>query len=122
MINVNALNGRLTKDVDLRYTSTGKAVASFTLAVERSFTNEQGERGTDFIPCVIWGKRAESMSNFTCKGSLIGISGRIQSRNYENQEGQKVYVVEVVADDYQLLESRAVTEGRMNPEPQQSNP
>ncbi|KRL88202.1 single-stranded DNA-binding protein [Lacticaseibacillus pantheris] len=112
MINSVVLVGRLTREVDLRYTQSGAAVASFSVAVDRNFTNQQGERETDFINCVMWRKAAENFANFTRKGSLVGIEGRIQTRNYENQQGQRVYVTEVVADDFSLLESRATTEAR----------
>lgn len=106
MINNVVLVGRLTKDPDLRYTSSGQAVATATLAVNRNFTNQQGQREADFINIVLWRKAAENFANFAKKGSLVGITGRIQTRNYENQQGQKVYVTEVVADNFQMLESR----------------
>ncbi|CAI2698112.1 Single-stranded DNA-binding protein (plasmid) [Apilactobacillus kunkeei] len=106
MINRTTLIGRLTKDVDLKYSQSGTAVANFTLAVDRAFTNQQGEREADFINCVIWRKSAENFANFTHKGSLVGIDGRIQTRNYENQQGQRVYVTEVVVENFALLESR----------------
>lgn len=112
MINNVVLVGRLTRPVDLRYTSNGTAVATFSLAIDRRFTNQQGERETDYINCVMWRKAAENFANFTRKGSLVGIEGRIQTRNYENQQGQKVYVTEVIAENFSLLESRAVTEQR----------
>ena len=98
--------GRLTKDCDLKYTSSGTAVGTFTLAVNRQFTNQAGEREADFINCVIWRKNAENFANLTRKGSLVGITGRIQTRNYENKEGQRVYVTEVVAENFALLESK----------------
>ncbi|MFD0898394.1 single-stranded DNA-binding protein [Loigolactobacillus binensis] len=112
MINRVVLIGRLTRDVELRYTSGGAAVASFTLAVNRQFTNRNGEREADFINCVMWRKSAENFTNFTHKGSLVGIEGRIQTRNYDNAEGQRVYVTEVVADNFSLLESRSADERR----------
>src|SRR5699024_3371229 len=99
-------------DPELRYTANGAAVASFTVAVNRQFTNSQGEREADFINCVIWRKAAENFSNFTNKGSLVGIDGRLQTRNYENQQGQRVYVTEVVVENFSLLESRAESEKR----------
>lgn len=105
MINNVVLVGRLTKDVDLRYTSNGTAYASFTLAVERNFKNQNGEKETDFINCAMWRKAAENLANYTKKGSLIGIEGRIQTRNYDNQQGQKVYVTEVLAEKFSFLES-----------------
>ena len=103
MINRTTLTGRLTRDVDLRYTPSGSAVGNFTLAVDRSFTNQQGEREADFINCVIWRKSAENFANFTHKGALVGIDGRIQTRNYENQQGQRVYVTEVVVENLSLI-------------------
>ena len=112
MINQVALTGRLTREVDLRYTQGGTAVASFTLAVDRNFTNAQGERESDFINCVIWRKSAENFSNFTRKGSLVGVQGRLQARSYDNAQGQRVFVTEVVVDNFALLESRATTEAR----------
>ena len=106
MINNLTLVGRLTKDPDLRYTSSGNGVATFTLAVNRNFTSADGNREADFINCVIWRKPAETLANYAKKGSLIGITGRIQTRSYDNQQGQKVYVTEVIADNFQLLESK----------------
>lgn len=107
MINNIVLVGRLTKDPDLRYTSSGSAVATFTLAVNRNFTNANGNREADFINCVIWRKPAETMANYAKKGTLLGVTGRIQTRNYENQQGTRIYVTEVVCENFQLLESRA---------------
>ena len=112
MINNIVLVGRLTKDCDLKYTSSGTAVGTFTLAVNRQFTNQAGEREADFINCVIWRKNAENFVNLTRKGSLVGITGRIQTRNYENKEGQRVYVTEVVAENFTLLEPKQTTEQR----------
>ncbi|EMJ5456844.1 TPA: single-stranded DNA-binding protein [Enterococcus faecalis] len=112
MINNVTLVGRLTKDVDLRYTKSGTAVGQFTLAVNRNFTNQNGDREADFINCVIWRKPAETMANYARKGTLLGVVGRIQTRNYDNQQGQRVYVTEVVAENFQLLESKEVNEQR----------
>jgi single-strand DNA-binding protein len=112
LINRVVLVGRLTRDVDLRYTQSGTAVGSFTVAVTRNFKNAQGERDSDFVSCVMWRKAAENFANFTRKGSLVGIDGRIQTRNYENAQGQRVYVTEVVADDFALLEPKSVTDAR----------
>lgn len=106
MINNVVLTGRLTRDIDLRYTPNGKATANFSLAVERNFTNQQGQRDADFINCVVWGKPAETMANYTHKGSLVGIEGHIQTRNYENQQGQRVYVTEVIVSQFTFLESK----------------
>ena len=111
MINNVVLVGRLTKDVELRYTPANQAVATFTLAVNRTFKNANGEREADFINVVIWRQAAENLANWTKKGALLGITGRIQTRNYENAQGQRVYVTEVVADNFQMLESRGAREG-----------
>ncbi|HEL0705578.1 TPA: single-stranded DNA-binding protein [Streptococcus equi subsp. zooepidemicus] len=110
MINNVVLVGRMTKDAELRYTPSQVAVATFTLAVNRAFKSQNGEREADFINCVIWRQQAENLANWAKKGALIGITGRIQTRNYENQQGQRVYVTEVVADNFQMLESRATRE------------
>lgn len=106
MINNVVLVGRLTRDAELRYTPQDQAVATFNLAVNRNFKNQSGEREADFINCVIWRQAAENLANWAKKGSLIGITGRIQTRSYENQQGQRVYVTEVVADSFQILEKR----------------
>lgn len=104
MINNVVLVGRLVRDPELRYTPSNQAVATFSLAVNRNFKSQNGEREADFINCVIWRQQAENLANWAKKGALIGITGRIQTRNYENQQGQRVYVTEVVADNFQLLE------------------
>lgn len=106
MINNVTLVGRLVRDAELRYTPSNQAVATCTLAVNRNFKNQAGEREADFINIVFWGQRAENLTNWCQKGNLIGITGRIQTRNYENSQGQRVYVTEVVADGFQILESR----------------
>ncbi|MGT2743708.1 single-stranded DNA-binding protein [Streptococcus plurextorum] len=111
MINNVVLVGRMTRDAELRYTPNQVAVATFTLAVNRNRKNQNGEREADFINCVIWNQPAENLTNWAKKGALIGITGRIQTRNYDNQQGQRVYVTEVVADNFQMLESRATREG-----------
>lgn len=112
MINNVVLVGRMTKDAELRYTPQSQAVATFTLAVNRNFKNQNGEREADFINIVIWRQQAENLANWAKKGALIGITGRIQTRNYENQQGQRVYVTEVVADSFQLLEARQNQNGQ----------
>ncbi|CYU26190.1 single-stranded DNA-binding protein [Streptococcus suis] len=107
MINNVVLVGRLTRDVELRYTPSNQAVATFTLAVNRNFKNQStGEREADFINCVMWRQQAENLANWTKKGHLIGITGRIQTRSYDNQQGHRVYVTEVVAESFQVLEKR----------------
>lgn len=117
MINNVTLVGRLTKPLDLRYTSNGTAVANFTLAVNRKNTNQNGEREADFVQCVIWRKAAENLANFTKKGSLIGVEGRIQTRSYDNDQQQKVYVTEVVAGSFSLLESKSKNQDSSDREP-----
>lgn len=123
-INNVVLVGRMTKDAELRYTPQNQAVATFSLAVNRNFKNNNGERDADFINCVIWRQQAENLANWAKKGALVGIVGRIQTRNYENQQGQRVYVTEVVADSFQLLESRNAQgrrEGGNSQAPSQNN-
>lgn len=106
MLNNISLVGRVVRDVELRYTPSNVAVATFTLAVNRTFKNENGDREADFINCVMWRQQAENLANWAKKGALIGITGRIQTRSYDNQQGQRVYVTEVVAETFQLLESK----------------
>ena len=120
MINNVTLVGRLTKDVELKYTPSNVANVSFTLAVNRTFKNANGERESDFINCVIWRKSAENFANWVKKGALIGITGRIQTRNYENQQGQRIYVTEVVAENFQMLESRNQQQGQQQTQTQQA--
>lgn len=106
MINRVVLVGRLTKDPEFRTTPSGVSITTFTLAVNRSFTNAQGEREADFINCITFRKQAENVNNYLNKGSLAGVDGRIQTRNYDNKEGKRVYVTEVVADNVQFLEPK----------------
>lgn len=123
MLNNISLVGRLTKDVELRYTPSNVAVATFTLAVNRTFKNENGEREADFINCVMWRQQAEHLANYAKKGALIGITGRIQTRSYDNQQGQRVYVTEVVAETFQLLESKGQgNQTQQRPQTQQQAP
>ena len=112
MINRVVLVGRLTRDPELRYTANGAAVASFTVAVNRQFTNSNGDRDADFINCAVWRKAAENFVNFTNKGSLVGIDGRIQTSSYDNQQGQRVYRTDVIVENFSLLESKAENERR----------
>lgn len=113
MINRTVLIGRITKDLEPRTTASGAIVVSFTLAVERNIKKE-GQAEADFINCVAWNKTAELMGQYLHKGSLIGIEGRIQTRSYDNQQGQKVYVTEVVADSVQFLESKKTSKSNEN--------
>lgn len=105
MINNVVLTGRVTKDIELKVTPTGKSVCSFSLAVNRKFVQD-GERQADFINCQLWGKSAETLEKYGKKGMLIGVEGRLQTRNYTNQQGQTVYVTEVVADSFTFLEKK----------------
>lgn len=114
MLNRVVLVGRLTKDPDLRYSANGTPVATFTLAVNRAFTNQSGEREADFINCVIWRKQAENVANFLKKGSLAGVDGRLQSRSYEDQSGKRVYVTEVVGESVQFLEPKGQGNNQSN--------
>jgi single-strand DNA-binding protein len=105
-VNKVVLIGRLTKDPELKFTpGTGTAVTTFTLAVDRR-TSKDGQREADFVSIVAWNKTAELVANYMSKGSLMGVSGRIQVRNYEAKDGTKRYVTEVVADEVQFLESK----------------
>ncbi|WP_027086776.1 single-stranded DNA-binding protein [Cohnella panacarvi] len=105
MLNRVILIGRLTKDPELRYTPQGVAVAQFTLAVDRGFSSNREEREADFIPIVVWRQLAETCANYLRKGRLAAVEGRIQVRNYDNNEGRRVYVTEVIADNVRFLES-----------------
>ncbi|SFD70842.1 single-strand binding protein [Lentibacillus persicus] len=111
------LVGRLTRDPDLRYTPNGVAVANFRIAVDRPFSNQQGNRDADFINCVVWRRAAENLATYMKKGSMIGVDGRIQSRSFEGRDGNTVFVTEVVADNIQFLESK----GSSQPRDQQSS-
>ncbi|HVJ49134.1 single-stranded DNA-binding protein [Desulfitobacterium sp.] len=103
MLNRVVLIGRLTKDPELRYTPSGVAVATFTLAVDRNFKNSNGERETDFVPCVVYRQLAELCANFLSKGKLASADGRLQIRSYEGQDGQRRWVTEVIAENVQFL-------------------
>lgn len=105
MINRAVLTGRLTKNIELRRTQSGTSVVSFTLAVDRNFKKE-GQPEADFINCVAWNRQADTMAQYLHRGSLIGVDGRLQTRNYENQQGQRVYITEVLVESFTFLESR----------------
>ena len=117
-MNKAILIGRLTRDPELRYTSSGRAVCQFSIAISRNYTNQQGQRDTDFINCVVWDKQAENLAKYITKGRLIAVDGRIQTRNYDNNEGKKVYVTEVLANNIQFLESKNSGQGNNS----ESNP
>ena len=106
MINNATLIGRLTRDAELRYTPSNIATAQFNIACNRNFKNANGEYDADFINCVMWREQAERFCNWTKKGMLVGITGRIQTRSYEGNDGKRVYVTEVVAENFQVLEKR----------------
>ena len=105
-MNKVVLIGRLTRDPELRYTSSNIPSATFSLAVNRPFQNQNGVREADFINIVMWRKQAETAKKYLTKGSLISIEGRIQTRNYDGADGKKVYVTEVVADNFEFLETK----------------
>ncbi|MEW1685842.1 MULTISPECIES: single-stranded DNA-binding protein [Bacillati] len=120
MINRVVLVGRLTKDPEFRTTQSGVDVATFTLAVNRNFTNAQGEREADFINIIVFRKQAHNVNNYLSKGKLAGVDGRIQSRSYENQEGRRIFVTEVVADSVQFLEPKNSNGGQQDTYQQQT--
>ncbi|KFZ26961.1 MAG: Single-stranded DNA-binding protein ssb [Candidatus Izimaplasma bacterium HR2] len=107
MINRVVLVGRLTKDPELRYTSSNIPVSKFTLAVNRTFAGPSGEREADFIQCVVWRKQAENLAKFVRKGSLIGVEGRIQTGSYDDKDGIRKYTTEVIGDSVQFLEPKS---------------
>ncbi|MDF2536430.1 MAG: single-stranded DNA-binding protein [Bacillales bacterium] len=106
MINQVTLVGRLTKDPEVRYTPEGKAVANVTLAVSRNFRDQAGEYKTDFVYCILWGRQAENTALYCNKGSIVGITGRIATRKYENAEQKTVYSTEIVAENVQFLDKK----------------
>ena len=128
MINNVVLVGRLTRDPELRYTPSNVAVATFSLAVNRNFKNQAGDYEADFISCIMWRQQAENFANWLKKGALVGITGRIQTRSYDNQQGQRVYVTEVVAENFQILEKKdnsannASMENQIPPSFEKTNP
>lgn len=109
MINRVVMVGRMTRDPELRRTGSGAAVASFTLALNRNYNSADGQQA-DYISCVVWNKVAENVAQYCSKGSLVGVEGRLRSRTYDNAQGQRVYVTEVVCDSVQFLETRAQRE------------
>lgn len=112
-----SLVGRLVADPELKFSPSGVAVCRFRLAVNRPFSNEQGEREADFINCIAWRKQAENLANYMTKGSLIGITGRIQTGSYEGQDGKRVYTTDVVAEQIQFLESKNNTQNNAQNNP-----
>lgn len=120
MLNRYVACGRLTRDPELRRTQSGDAVTSFTLALNRNYESADGIQA-DYIPCVVWKKIAENVEKYCSKGSLVGVEGRLRSRNYDNAQGQKVYVVEVVCDSVQFLETKSSREKAEQQQPQINN-
>lgn len=114
MINRVILVGRMVADPELKYTPSGLPMCRFRFAVNRPFSNQQGEREADFISCVAWRKQAENLANFMRKGSLIGIDGRIQTGSFEGEDGKRVYTTDVIADSIQFLEPRNSTQNGSN--------
>lgn len=114
MINRCVLTGRLTKDPEIKMTPNGIPVTRFTIAVNRAFTNQKGEREVDFINCIAWRKQAENLANFMRKGGLVGIDGRIQTSSFEGQDGKRVYMTEVVAESIQFLEPKNMSNSTQN--------
>ena len=121
MLNKVILIGRLIKDAEIRYTTSNRAVAQFTIAVNRPYTNQEGQRETDFINIVAWDKLGENIGKYTHKGSLIAVEGRLQVRNYENNEGRKVYVTEVITNNVQFLEPKSTTQSDTKNNTQEEN-
>ena len=115
-MNKVVLIGRLTKDPELRYTSSNIPSATFSVAVNRTFENQNGVREADFINIVVWRKQAENVKKYIGKGSLVAIDGRIQTRNYDDKDGKRVFVTEVVAESVQFLESKTQRSNSSNSE------
>ena len=115
------LIGRLARDPELRYTNNNTAVTSFTIAVNRTFTNPSGEREADFINVVVWRRQAESVKNYLSQGSQVAVEGRLQVRSYDDQNGQKRYVTEVVADNVEFIGSKKDNAGSTAPQNFQSS-
>lgn len=121
MINNVSLTGRITKDLEKKETGKGTSVVNFSLAVDRRFKNSNGDREADFIGIQAWGMTADLLCKYCGKGSLVGIEGRIQTRNYENNQGQRVYVTEVVAENVTFLDSKKSSNQSQQGSYQQAN-
>lgn len=119
MLNRVVLVGRMVRDPELRRTGNGTAVTSFTIAMNRNFASQNGERQADFIPCVVWNKAAENTARYCSKGSLVGVEGRLQSRSYQDNNGNNRTVIEVVCDSVQFLETKSQSSNRQVSQPQQ---
>lgn len=125
-MNKAILIGRLTRDPELRTTPTGRNVCQFSIAVNRNFTNANGEREADFINCVVWDKQAENLAKYQHKGNQIAVEGRIQTRNYDDKDGKRVYVTEILATNISFLDAKGTSNGAGSfnniPEPQMEQP
>lgn len=119
MLNSVNLVGRLTRDIDLRYTNSHKATVSFNLAVEQDYADQNGKRNADFPTCVVWNKAAENLANLAHKGTMMSVTGRLSTRNYEDKNGNRVYVTEVVVQSYSLIDDYG--KGRQNNNGNQNN-
>lgn len=113
-MNKAILIGRLTRDPELRSTPAGRNVCQFSIAVNRTFTNANGDREADFINCVVWDKQAENLVKYQKKGNQIAVDGRIQTRNYEDKDGKRVYVTEILANNISFLDSKGSSAGNSN--------
>lgn len=122
MLNRVVLTGHFTKDPEVRATPSGLSVVQFTLGVQRQFSRKDGERESDFISCVAWRKTAENIGKYFHKGDLIGVDGRIQTRSYEDKNGQRVYVTEVVVDNFAFLNSKSSSQSNNNQQNQSTDP
>lgn len=122
MLNRVVLTGHFTKDPEVRATPSGLSVVQFTLGVQRQFSRKDGERESDFISCVAWRKIAENIGKYFHKGDLIGVDGRIQTRSYEDKNGQRVYVTEVVVDNFAFLNSKSSSQSNNNQQNQAQDP
>ena len=125
-MNKAILIGRLTRDPELRTTPSGRNVCSFSVAVNRTYSNANGEREADFINCVVWDKQAENLAKYQKKGNQIAVEGRIQTRNYDDKDGKKVYVTEILASNISFLDAKGTSNGEVSsfdnmPEPPVSN-
>lgn len=121
-MNTVNLIGRLTKDPELRYSPSGTPICRFTIAVNREFSNQQGEREADFISCIAFNKQAENLSNFQKKGNRVGVVGRIQTGSYEGQDGKRVYTSDVVANNIEYLDYRSEQQNGQNSVPNNQPP
>lgn len=125
-MNKAILIGRLTRAPELRTTPTGRNVCQFSIAVNRNFTNANGEREADFINCVVWDKQAENLAKYQHKGNQIAVEGRIQTRNYDDKDGKRVYVTEILATNISFLDAKGTSNGAGSfnniPEPSMEQP